>query len=305
MIASNEDLLTVVIPVWNAEETLGETLESLVGQTRKDFYVCVVDDCSTDATQAVAQSFANRLKIELIVLPHNVGPGAAANHAIRSIQSRYIARIDADDIAQPNRLEQQLIYLETNSKVDVCSTWMHAFYDDHSHEDYILQKPLDDASIKTALVQYCAISNGASMFRRSFFQDAGLYNESLRDCEDYDLWCRGALLGKTYASLAEPLTKYRQRTTQPDQAQRQAQYQRDLTVKRKYISALLNGAECGHVPEFLHMLTLFSTREVAVNVLQQSMPTLSKLANRVSNEPLFWEIVAGCIGRHLNSHSPI
>jgi glycosyltransferase involved in cell wall biosynthesis len=292
-------VLTVLIPAWNAASTLANTLESLISQTYKNFAVCVVNDCSSDQTQAVAASFDGKLNLQVLSLPHNLGPSGAANHGLRLITTEYVARLDADDLATPERLQRQLTFLESNLEVDVCSTSMELFYEDQSRENQILQKPADDASIKTAMVQYCAISNGASMFRKSFFDDVGLYNESLPDSEDYDLWCRGALLGKCYVNLPEALTKYRQHSSHRDMDHRQRQYQRDLTVKRRYISTLLNGEQVGHLPEFFHLLTAFRDREVAITVLEQSMQIISRLARRVPNETLFWEIVASCVRRHL------
>ena len=77
-------------------------------------------------------------------------------------------------------------------------------------------------------------------------------------------------------------------------------YDRDLMIKRKYLSALLGGTTAvGHIPEFLHLLTQFSSKEIATQVLRDAMPVLSQLAQRVPNPTLFWRIVAGSVDRHL------
>ncbi|RZJ11107.1 MAG: glycosyltransferase, partial [Rubrivivax sp.] len=292
--------VTVLIPAHNAEGTLAETLDSLVAQTFQQFSVLVVDDASNDGTAAVAARYADRLKIEVVSLTENAGVAGAINQGLARITSPYIARIDADDIALPSRLERQLRFLEAHPEIDVCSTWMEMFSDVPGFPNGITQKPVEDADIKTALVQFCGMSHGASMFRRSFFADVGVFDTRLDFAEDYDLWCRGALLGKRYANLPEPLTRYRQHAGQVGQQKRQLQYDRDLQIKRKYLSALLGGTMAvGHIPEFLHLLTQFSSKEIATKVLRDSMPALSQLAQRVPNPTLFWRIVAGSVDRHL------
>ena len=294
--------ITVLIPARNAQATLAQTLESLVAQTFQDFDVLLVDDASSDGTAVIARSFAPRLAIEVMSLASNAGVAGALNQGIHRIVSPYIARLDADDLALPGRLEKQWAFLQAHPQIDVCSTWMEMFYDPPSERaNHILAKPLEDASIKTALVQYCSMSHGASLFRKSFFDDVGLFDVRLDFAEDYDLWCRGALLGKRYANLPEALTRYRQHDTQVGQQKRQLQYERDILIKRKYISALLGGESSGHLAEFFSLLTAFSSQDIAISVVQQSFPLLLQLGQRVQDRKTFNDMVAACLGRHLRA----
>jgi hypothetical protein len=109
------------------------------------------------------------------------------------------------------------------------------------------------------------------------------------------------LLGKCYVNLPEVLTKYRQHENQVSQVKRQLQYDRDLTIKRKYIAGLLGSEPTGHLPEFLHLLTLFSNRDIALTVLTQCIPLIVKLGKKVEDAQLFSEIITGCIERHLRA----
>jgi hypothetical protein len=120
--------ITVLIPARNAEATLGETLESLVVQTWRDFDVLLVDDASTDGTRAVAESFAPRLALRVLALPVNTGVAGALNHGLAQISSPYVARIDADDVALPTRLAQQHDYLQDHPHIDACSSAVELFY---------------------------------------------------------------------------------------------------------------------------------------------------------------------------------
>ena len=291
--------VTVLMPARNAQETLAETLQSLAAQTFKDFTLLLVNDASTDRTLEIVDAFRPRLAIEVLSLAENAGVAGALNQGLARIAGPYIARVDADDIVLPTRLEKQFAFLESHPAIDACSTWMEIFYDGGGQASHVVPKPAEDAAIKTALVQYCAMSHPATMFRKSFFDDVGVFDTRLDFAEDYDLWCRGALLGKRYANLEEVLTRYRQHAGQVGRQKRELQYQRDLQVKRKYISALLGGESSGYLAEFFHLLAQFSSREVAVEVIAQSMPLLLRLGQRVLDPQLYGEIVAQCMRRHL------
>jgi glycosyltransferase involved in cell wall biosynthesis len=293
--------ITVLIPARNAQNTLAQTLESLASQTLQDFDVLLVNDASSDNTVAIADSFASRIGIRVLSLPENVGVAGALNAGLAAIDSAYIARIDADDLARPTRFEKQLEFLQTHPNIDVCSSWMEMFYDNSDRPNQILAKPIDDASIKTALIQYCAMSHGASLFRKSFFDDIGGFDLRLDFAEDYDLWCRGALLGKCYANLPEALTLYRQHNAQVGQQKHQLQYERDLMIKRKYISALLGGESPGHLAEFFSLLSVFNNKETAMQVIEQSFPLLLKLGKRINDEKTYTVIVSSCLGRHIRN----
>ncbi|SDD24544.1 glycosyltransferase family 2 protein [Paraburkholderia lycopersici] len=292
--------VTVLIAARNAERTLAETLESLANQTFRDFGVVLVNDASTDSTVDIAHRFRSRLNVEILSPERHLGISGAANAGLRIIESRYVARIDADDIAMPTRLEKQVAFLEANPGIDALGTAMELFYEQPGRESRVLIKPEDDASIKTALVQYCAVSNGSAMFRKSFFDDVGTYDTRLAAAEDYDVWCRGALLGKRYANLPESLTRYRQHDASTSAQKYQLQQELDLQVKRKYIGALLGGESSGNLAEFFSLLTRFTNREIAEVVVRQSMQLLFKLSRKVPNEALFSSIVADCLRRHLS-----
>lgn len=298
----NPHTITVLIPARNAQATISSTLDSLVAQTHQDFKVRIVDDASSDGTLDIVHGFSSRLDLQVSMLATNAGVAGALNHGLAQIDSQFVCRLDADDMAMPTRLEKQLEYLVAHPETDVCSSWMEVFYPPaEGRASHLLAKPETDAAIKTALVQYCALSHPACMIRKRFFDDVGVFDIQLDYAEDYDLWCRGALLGKRYVNLPEPLTRYRQHANQVGQQKRQLQYERDLQVKRKYISALLGGASAGYLPEFFHLLSAFTNREIALQVIEQSMPQILRLGCRVADQALYADIVSRCLGRHLRA----
>ena len=118
--------VTVLMPVYNAARHLQEAVESVLNQSHKDFELLVVDDGSTDEGLALLARYDDpRIRIER--LPRNGGIVAALNHGLRHARGSYIARMDADDIALPIRLERQLQYLEQYPEMGVCGSTIEPF----------------------------------------------------------------------------------------------------------------------------------------------------------------------------------
>jgi len=295
--------ITVLIPARNAAATLAATLDSLVQQSWQDFAVLVVDDASNDRTAEVARGYAPRLPIELLSLTSNGGVAGALNAGLDRIATPYIARLDADDLAVPERLATQFAFLEAHPGIDVCGSVLEMFSDEPGSGTKLSPRHAHDAAIKTGLLQQNTMAHPSILVRRGFFDDVGRYDSRYDYAEDYELWCRGALLGKSYANLQEPLTRYRLHRHQVSQQHRQVQMERDMQVKRKYISALLGGASPGIVAEFLSPMLAFTNRDVAVGVLRQSLPLLFKLGNIVPDQALYQEILDACIARHLGDEA--
>lgn len=109
-------VVSVVIPSYNGEALIGETLASLSCQTLRDFEVLVVDDCSTDATRDVVRGFGDA-RVRLIEQARNGGPVRARNAAVAQVRGRYLAALDQDDLCHPERLAVQVAFLEANPHV--------------------------------------------------------------------------------------------------------------------------------------------------------------------------------------------
>lgn len=294
--------VSFLIPAHNAEKTLHETLNSLTQQTFRDFDILIVNDASTDNTVQVAHRYSPQLSIRVLTLEQNAGVAEALTRGLAHIDSEYIARLDADDIAHPKRLEMQVSYLDNKTEIDVCGSQIGFFSGDFTPGTVlrVLSHPTNNFAIKTGLIQNCAVVHGSALFRTGFFADLGGYDRRYDYAEDYDLWCRGALLGKNYANIPEILTYVRQHANQVSQQKAQLQHERDLAIKKKYISAILGGESPGLLPEFFSLRISFTSREIALNVLTQSMPLIMQLGQRIYDTKKYAEIVAGCIQRHLS-----
>ena len=109
------DLVSVIIPAYNIEKYVAETIESVLNQTYKNWEIVITDDCSTDRTIDVIEKYASRdARIHLWKLDKNSGAAAARNNSIKQARGRYIAFLDGDDWWYPTKLEKQIQFMEEN-----------------------------------------------------------------------------------------------------------------------------------------------------------------------------------------------
>ena len=125
--------VSVVMPVYNREAFVSESVGSILDQTFEDFEFIIIDDGSTDRTVAIVQEHMQQdSRIRLVILPENVGIARATNRGINEAQGQYIALMDSDDVSIRTRLEHQVDYLDQHPDVDVLGTQMQVV-DKHSH----------------------------------------------------------------------------------------------------------------------------------------------------------------------------
>jgi glycosyltransferase involved in cell wall biosynthesis len=264
-------LISVVMPARNASATLEQSLQSLAEQSLRDFELVLVDDGSSDGTAELARSFACKLSLRLVEHEQSQGVARSINDGLAASDSEFVARLDADDLAHPDRLTQQVMLLRQQPRVSVCGSHMLVF-DNASGPTQprgMLAHPTHSAAIRTALLQRCAISHPSVMCRRSVFDLVGVYDPNFDFAEDYELWCRASLLGAQFANIDAPLTSYRRHAGQVSQQKGQLQYERDLAIKARYMGAFLDGESPGQLPQFLALQTRYPNRETALSVMQQ------------------------------------
>lgn len=197
--------VSVVMGVYNAEETVGEAVESILGQTFRDFEFIVVDDGSTDGTARILDGFRDP-RIVRIKNDGNVGLTRSLNRGLRLAQGRHIARLDADDVSLPHRLEQQVAHLDAHPKVGLVGCPV-IYIDPDGRELGVQRIPIHDLHQALLDTEFCW-EHSAVMFRASCVGAAGPYREIFRYAQDYDLWLRIAERFDM-ASLPDPLVKLR------------------------------------------------------------------------------------------------
>jgi len=198
-------IFSVLMSVHNGEAFLGEALDSVFRQTCQDFELIVVDDGSTDATSQILETHADR---RTVVLRNDqcLGLTRSLNRGLDLARGEFVARMDADDVCFPNRLEMQLTFMRANPAVGVCGTWVRAF-GRVGPEDW--RYPVNDADIRSEMLFRNPIAHPTVAIRRSLIEKHHLrYDPNAEAAEDYDLWARCSLLC-ALANLPQVLLQYR------------------------------------------------------------------------------------------------
>jgi len=198
-------LISVLMPVRNGEAYLVEALESVLGQTHDDLELVVVDDGSDDATPAIlASSRDPRLRV---IRQEPTGLVPALRRALAEARGNVLARMDADDLSLPERLERQLRALDADERVAVVGCAIETI-DDAGRVTASWSLPDDDGALRRRLLLRNPFTHGAVLLRRSAVEAVGGYREGYGANEDYDLWRRIAR-GWRLAAVPEVLYRYR------------------------------------------------------------------------------------------------
>jgi glycosyltransferase involved in cell wall biosynthesis len=203
-------LISVILPVYNAEKFLNESINSILEQTYTHFELIIVNDGSTDGSQAIIEHYSDP-RIKNIFHTQNKGLVASLNIAIVSAKGDMIVRMDADDIAFKDRVQKQVQYLLDHPAIDIVGT--HAVFFETNTQSPMANWELDlntitPSSIKKALTwENCMIHPSICM--RSEIAKSLLYNEHQKNYEDYDLWLRATADNINIAKIDESLLYYR------------------------------------------------------------------------------------------------
>jgi glycosyltransferase involved in cell wall biosynthesis len=203
-------LISVILPVYNAEKFLNESINSILEQTYTHFELIIVNDGSTDASQSIIDHYSDP-RIRKINHTQNKGLVASLNEAIVSAKGDMIVRMDADDIAFKDRVQKQVQYLLDHPAIDIVGT--HAVFFETNTQSPMANWELDlntitPSSIKKALTwENCMIHPSICM--RSEIAKSLLYNEQQKNYEDYDLWLRATADNINIAKIDESLLYYR------------------------------------------------------------------------------------------------
>lgn len=194
--------------VYNGERFVTDALDSLLAQSLSDFEVVVIDDGSKDRTQGLLHGYASRDPRVIVRRQRNLGRAAALNVGISLARAPLIARIDADDIAMPDRLERQRRFLAENPEVAGVGGSL-VLIDEQGREFAEASYPLSDPEVRAAFSHgETAIAHPAAMVRKQVINRVGGYRPVFVDADDVDLWLR-ILENHRLANLDAPVLRYR------------------------------------------------------------------------------------------------
>lgn len=217
-VSGRDPRFSIVVAAYNAEATVGATLESALRQTVEDFEVVVVDDGSTDGTAAVLRSFGRDPRVR-VVSQENRGLAGARNSGLRVARAPFVSLLDADDVWLPSYLDGIAASFEERPDVDV--VYPRAWVLDELSRRIERREaswqaappaelPADPRELLVELLRRNFMFYGATI-RREALQTVGGFDERLRAAEDYDLWLRLAATGHRFARTPGIHVVYRRR----------------------------------------------------------------------------------------------
>lgn len=184
--------VSVIMPVYNASRTLPRTLASLWRQTFENFEVIAIENASTDTSHAILQKAGDH-RLRIIHHDANQGVAASLNEALGLSTAEYVARMDADDICLPNRLEKQVAYFDQHPATVALGSAVRFF---GKYGPVLRRVPVGTAMVNAYALFDNPLYHPTVMLRRSaLVSNALTYNPAYRRSEDYELWCRLAQFG--------------------------------------------------------------------------------------------------------------
>ena len=235
----NPPIVSIIIPTFNCELYIAETIASVLGQSFKDIELIVVDDGSTDATREIVASFGGPVRL---VSQSNAGVCVARNRGIHEAAGKYICLMDHDDYWFAHKLARQVDLLERQPETGVVYSsfilWHRnaedgqfpapASFDLSAYPDNI--DPEFSGWIYHQFLLDCWMLTSTAMFRTGIFTQCGAFDESLPYSEDWDLWLR---ISRSYpfVQLRRPTTLYRQHAHQGNRVNRPIDYRTRLLTQ--------------------------------------------------------------------------
>jgi len=270
-----EPVVTVLMPAFNAQDHIEEAIKSILEQSFSDFELIVVNDGSTDTTEAKVRQFLDE-RIVLINNLNNKGLVAALNEGLSIARGRFIARMDADDISCLDRLRQQVELMSSNPQVVLCGTWGETFGTGPSTR---MRPETESRLIRAAMLLDNSFIHSSVMMRKAILQDNQLEYRKV-PAEDYDLWQRLADLGEV-RNIPQILVRYRLHQGQITERSKDAISLSAMHVRYRQLENLLGRAlEKEEADSFESLLSSGGSGEAALGAVVLVMILLR--ANKAS-----------------------
>lgn len=181
--------VTVLMSVYNGKKYLREAIDSILNQTFNEFEFLIINDGSTDRTDEILRSYDDH-RIKIIKNETNIGLTKSLNIGLRMAKGEYVARMDADDVSMPERLEKEVNFLDQNRNVGLVGSFALQI-DEDGNILRILERSVNNSAIKRGLLEkYNQFWHGSVMFRKECIERVGNYREEFQAAQDYDLWLR-------------------------------------------------------------------------------------------------------------------
>lgn len=227
-------LVSVLMPAFNSELYIAEAIESILNQSYSNIELIIFEDGSSDKTREVIERYQDP-RIVKIFSDTNHGVVRARNEMIDRARGQYIALMDADDIADPLRIEKQLKSLK-DGDCDLCGSaqWV---LNEATHKIKKSKDKFSDSDLRALLSVYCGLCNSAMMGKAEIFKRFK-YDTSILTSEDYYLWVQMAAAGYRFLNLKDRLITYRRYPAQTSSVHLDKFRVTTSEVQKKYLELL-------------------------------------------------------------------
>lgn len=229
-----DPMVTVLMPVYNGERYLRESIESILNQTFKDFEFLIINDGSSDGSRDIIKSY-NDERIRFVENERNLKLIETLNRGLDLARGKFIARMDCDDISLPDRLMEQVRFMEENPGIGACGTYVKIF---RPWFKMTVRYPTDPDGIKVRLLFRTPFAHPTVMMRTDVVRKYRLYyNPDYLHGEDYEMWYR---FNKVFplANVPKVLLNYRLHNSSISKVQRDAQNKRTQSIYRMLLRDL-------------------------------------------------------------------
>lgn len=201
----DKPVVSVLMPAFNAEKYIAQAVDSILQQSFHNFELIILNDGSTDSTSQIIEKI-NDQRIRVIQLEQNQGLVKARNRLVDEARGKYLAFLDSDDVAMPDRLQKQVDFLE-QGEADLCGSAYYSLYEGKGKTKSSKER-YTDADIRALITISSPLCNPAVMGKTEIFKRFP-YSAGKDYAEDYSLWAQLALAGYRFANLKEKLITYR------------------------------------------------------------------------------------------------
>ena len=257
--------VSILMPVYNAEQYLSQALDSIVSQSFEDWELILINDGSTDRSESIIMDYDDE-RIFYIKNPVNLKLIKTLNKGIDYCGGQYIARMDADDICHPDRLKRQVEFLDSHPQVLMCGT-AATVLDNSGVKPGNIHNLTSDDYLQINLMFSPSFIHPSMMIRTEVLKH-NKYDEAYKHVEDYDLWCRIAKLGKV-ANIDDELLQYRWHDSNVSVLNSEVQHElKDELIQRELSRLALTPTElelyCHKVTFQLYALGMFLLTDLTI-----------------------------------------
>ena len=263
-------LVSVILPVYNGEEFLINSIEGILVQTYTNFELIIINDCSTDQSDTVIKAIKDK-RIVYINNEKNIRLISTLNLGLSIAKGKYIVRIDQDDIATPNRIEKQVEYMENNANCVVCGSYTQLIKNNKLTDEYI-KFYTDNNDLKFSLLFFSPFVHPATIIRKNVLDCNGItYNTSYLHAEDYHLWTVLSNYGE-FHTIPEVLTYYRIHDNQTSSIHQNFQLKQIDKIRFEFFSSMKSNFTASEMEMIINLSTYnYPDTNILFNVLIKFM----------------------------------